>query len=474
MNAYVSPNLAWLATARRHQCEQYDGRLPKRRHRLLADANRAARRAVRIARRFRNDLPHALREWGLVLCLEGKSPKALRIFEKSIAAARAQGAKHEEAHTALAAGQLRLELGDPDAAALIHEADVKIQAATIRSRPEDARLKAVGQIATLSLADRFDTVLETGRQIAAALSPATIFSEVQRGALRLLRGERCQILIVDENDPTRLTPLFGQQAADASVELARRSLDVGSAVSNQDELSADSVAAAEIEGSALCVPIFARGRAVACVSVAHDRVRNLFGEDEKRLADFVATIAGAALENADGFDRLQQLNETLEERVAERTAAAEAASQAKSQFLATMSHEIRTPMNGIIGMTELALTTPLTSRQKSYLNIVKQSADSLLRLLNDILDLSKVEAGRLELEQVEVDVREVVGNALQMRARDASEKRIELIHRIHRDVPRLLGGDPVRLRQILVNLVGNAVKFTDRGEIMVEVSVENA
>ncbi|HEY2146588.1 MAG TPA: response regulator [Pirellulales bacterium] len=474
MNAYVSPNLAWLATARRREFEQYGGRLPRRRRRLLAAAERAARRGVWIARRFQNDLPHALRERGLVLSLEGKASKALRSFQMSIAVAQKQDAEHEEALTALAASQLRLELGHADAAAQIHVADVKIQAATIRSRPEDARLKAAGQIATLSLADRFDTVLETGRQIAAALSPATIFSEVQRGALRLLRGERCQILMIDESDPTRLTPLFGQHAADASVELALRSLEIGSAVSNQDEPPGGWSAATAIEGSALCVPIFARGRVVACVSVAHDRVRNLFGEDEKRLADFVATIAGAALENADGFDRLQQLNETLEERVAERTAAAEAASQAKSQFLATMSHEIRTPMNGIIGMTELALTTPLTSRQKSYLNIVKQSADSLLSLLNDILDFSKVEAGRLEMEQVEIDVREVVGNALQMRARDASKKRIELIHRIHRDVPRSVVGDPVRLRQILVNLVGNAVKFTDHGEVLVEVSVEEA
>jgi two-component system sensor kinase len=474
MNAYVSPNLAWLATARRRQFEQYDGRLPRRRRRLLAAAEKAARRAARIARRFRNDLPHALRELGLVLCLEGRTSKALRAFHKSIAVAQKQGAKHEEAQTSLAAGQLRLELGDPDAAVQIYDANVKIQAATIQSRPEDARLKTTGQAATLSLADRFDTVLETGRQIAAALSPATIFSEVQRGALRLLRAERCQILMVDEADATRLTPLFGQHAADASIELARRSLAIGSAVSNEDEPPAGSFAAAAIDGSALCVPIFARGRAVACAAVAHDRVRNLFGEDEKRLADFVATIAGAALENADGFDRLQQLNETLEERVVERTAAAEAASQAKSQFLATMSHEIRTPMNGIIGMTELALTTPLTSRQKSYLNIVKQSADSLLRLLNDILDFSKVEAGRVDLEQVEIDVREVVGNALQMRARDASERHIELIHRIHRDVPHSLVGDPVRLRQILVNLVGNAVKFTEQGEVLVEVSVDDA
>ena len=229
--------------------------------------------------------------------------------------------------------------------------------------------------------------------------------------------------------------------------------------------------------------------------------------DEERLADFIATIAGAALENADGFKDLQHLNETLELKVEERTAAAEQRTQelansyrdlervatelkqtqdqlllakeaaesaniAKSAFLTTMSHEIRTPMNGIMGMTELALSTPLNTEQKGYLNIVKQSADCLLDLINDVLDLSKIEAGKVELENIPFDLRDLVGETTQVLALKAFQKGLELTFDVDAEVPDTLIGDPGRVRQVLVNLIGNAVKFTERGEVFVSVRME--
>ncbi len=180
----------------------------------------------------------------------------------------------------------------------------------------------------------------------------------------------------------------------------------------------------------------------------------------------------AAQEKAE--EQLRQVNATLEQRVEERTRELVSANQAKSQFLANMSHEIRTPMNGVLGMIELLLQTPLAPTQQRYVETVRRSADTLLGLINGILDLSKIEAGKLELECHDFNLRELMEDITYSFSEAAGRKGLELMCFVSSNVPTALVGDPGRLRQIFTNLISNAMKFTEAGEIVLDASLTEA
>ncbi|MCS6861221.1 MAG: PAS domain S-box protein, partial [Abditibacteriales bacterium] len=208
-----------------------------------------------------------------------------------------------------------------------------------------------------------------------------------------------------------------------------------------------------------------RGTITHFIAIKQDITYRKQAEEELRQAR-------AAAEDANR--ELIALNEHLEKTLTwakEMAMQAKLASAAKSEFLANMSHEIRTPMNGVIGMTSLLLDTDLTPEQREYAETIQASAEALLTIINDILDFSKIEAGKVTLEQIDFDLRDCVSDTIKTLVVRAHEKGLELAYHFAPDVPAVLIGDPGRLRQILLNLVGNAIKFTEQGEVVVWVEV---
>ena len=473
-NVWTAPILPWLAGALRHEALDCGDLTPHRFEDLLARAEQAATQGCRIARNFQNDLPHALRELGLLSAMRGKADRAVRLLRESLELAERQGARYEAAQTRAAQGRLGRELGWPDAEALVTRAEEELRGLTVVSESQSAVAPS-----TLSLVDRFDSLLVAGREVARGLTPEAVFREVTIAAGKLLRGEDCRVVTIDAEAGADDVPqqLAAQSFSDAMI---RQALESRKAVSFLEGLQDESSEGMELAGvrSALCAPIFVRVKPVALLLVTHRQIVGLFGEDERRLADFITAIAGAALENAQGFAELQELARTLEQRVEERTAEVEDRAEALARsnqelehFAYVASHDLQEPLRTIASYCQLVVRRygdRLDDDGREFLDYAIDGARRMRRLIEDLLAFSRLATHGKPFEPADCEA--LLDRVLFNLQVAIDEKQATVTH----DPLPVVWGDRSQISQVLQNLIGNAIKFRGEQPPQVHVGVRRA
>jgi len=484
---YVAPVPAWLLTAQRARRASEAGPvdLPTRR-RELRQARRIGRRARRLARAYRNNAPHAWREAALVEAELGRLRRARRWLDRSIRVAEDLGARQELARSLEARGAVGVRHGWPGA-----EADLE----TGRRALEDLRPGGSVRLgsANLSLLDRFDALLAAGRAIAGGLDPAGILGTLVESAEAVLRPQHCVVLAapgLDRSPPVDAVEVVAGSGGEPSRSVVAEAMDSGSTVVHEvaDADASDSLVLSGVR-SILAAAVRVRGEPVACLYVSHRELGGAFGDDEVRIASFLTALAGAALENAEGFAEVQALTTTLEERVGERTAALRDAyeqldarvgelrdayereqqiterlrrlDQFKTELVAITAHDLRTPLAIIIGFAQTL--TDLGDRlgdeeRAQLLGRIVSNTRRLSEFVENLLQFARIESGELEVAQDPLDLGALVRRTVAELASHESGRPFEV--EIDDDLPTVLG-DEARQWQVLMNLLSNACKHSE-------------
>lgn len=370
--------------------------------------------------------------------------------------------------------QAQIELvGAVDAKQQAEERATILQTANRSLETKEGRLRQQ-QSATLALVqDR--TVFEgslpiTARQLTAIAAQALAVEQV---SVWIYEEQTQSLYCLDSYERTPDRHTFGRKLSRAQYPLYLSALNGGqlivAAQAPQEpsfmELVAGILAPHQI-GARIDAPFQTQGKLTGVVTIEHVGSSRNWAPDEQQFAQALANFMTLVLEAA--------RRRESEEALALAKLAAEDATKAKAEFLANMSHEIRTPMNGVIGMTEILARTPLSETQRHYVETIHHSGDTLLTLINDILDFSKIEAGKLEIQSVPIDLRDIVERTVEQLAERAQRKGLHLLADYDPSVPTAVMGDPIRIRQIVTNLLGNAIKFTPAGDVTVTITAESA
>jgi two-component system sensor kinase len=477
--------LVYRATAWRRLAEKLPPSGPHAR--MLARARRALRPALRAGRKFRNSEPHALREAALVAAMSGRPERALDLIDRSIAAAARLGARYQLALSREARAELRVAQERPGAAEELERARAELH--TLR-----APIAEPAQV-TVSLIDRFRAIMEAGQRIARALAVEDVFEALRAGALALLPARRCSILAPSDGSDAADARVVHGDADPVSPEMVSEALAGKPVVlpRGQQPIAADATLARAGVRSALCAPVIARGRVAALLYATSSDVSAAFGEAAEQMAEFLTALAGAALENADGFLRVQQASRELEGRVVARTAElaranADLAASVKQledtqqqllhagrmaavgTLIAGLSHELNNPLTVIIGNMEnlVRLMPAADDQQRRMAEAIERQARRAARLVGALLRFARTQPEKRE----PVDPRDLVRTVADLVSAEARRRDIDLQVSLPEELPAIAISQQ-DIESALVNITTNALQATPpRGRVEVEVAPE--